>query len=506
MQDAVTIIGSSLGGLICGAVLAKSGVKIRVLERHMITGGYANSYTRRIHEIAEPAEYEQSLHLLRGTGKRKTLRSIMAEIGVLERMEFIRAKSLYGLMYPDDKISVAAYEDYVHQLKVRFPDDIKGMQALFKEFIQLHQEMLHMMILSNSGISIDLCDGPTLLAYDGVSLEEMLREYLTSDELKSIIAQHWIYYGMPPSKISAACYAYAWGEHMMFGGYYPKVGSKTLSNVLIDIIREHGGEVLTGEKVTRIYVENGMVEGLQTKKMYYSSNVIISNADPIQTIKQLVGYDHVPSRYMKKIESLKMELESMQLHLELNIDFALRYGERDHEIFVNEHYDPEQGYRELVEERYESLPFTITIYDNLTQDDQSKGKTRMCIFTRSRNECWDTLNDVEYEGKKDKVIRAILHRLERIYPGITQYVENTTLLTPRSKQMNIGNLQGAIYGAQQTVSHCLLRRLPQKTPIAGLYLASGWTQPGGGFTGSIWSGYHLAKQLLLQSRELVSKP
>lgn len=505
MQDAVTIIGSGLGGLVCGALLAKSGVKIRVLERHMITGGYANSYIRRVHEIAEPAEYEQSLHLMGGLGKRETLRSVMSEIGVLERMEFIRAKSLYGMIYPNDKISVATYEDYIHQLKIRFPDDIKGIQALFKEFIQLHQEMLHMMMLSNSGVTVDLCDGPTLLAYDGVSLEEMLHEYVTSVELKSIIAQQWIYYGIPPSKISAVCYAYAWGEYMMFGGHYPMVGSQTLSGVLTDIIRENGGEVLTGEKVTRIYVDNGTVEGLQTGKMYYPSNIIISNADPIQTIEQLVGYDHVPKRYMKKIESLKMELESMQLHLELNIDFAIQYGERDHEIFVNEHYDSEKGYQELVEERYESLPFTITIYDNLNQDDRAKGRTKMCLFTRSRNECWDTLNDVEYEEKKDKVIGTILHRMERIYPGITQYIENTKLLTPRTKQASIGNLQGAIYGAQQTVSHCLLRRLPQKTPVAGLYLASAWTQPGGGYSGNIWSGYYLAKKLLLKSKELVSK-
>ncbi|MFM6221750.1 MAG: FAD-dependent oxidoreductase, partial [Dolichospermum sp.] len=40
-----------------------------------------------------------------------------------------------------------------------------------------------------------------------------------------------------------------------------------------------------------------------------------------------------------------------------------------------------------------------------------------------------------------------------------------------------------------------LFRLPNKSPIPGLYFASAWTYPGHGFGGTIISGYLCARQV-----------
>ena len=44
--DAV-IIGSGLGGLTCGATLAKAGKKVLVLEQHNLIGGCATCWVAR---------------------------------------------------------------------------------------------------------------------------------------------------------------------------------------------------------------------------------------------------------------------------------------------------------------------------------------------------------------------------------------------------------------------------------------------------------------------------
>ena len=44
--DAI-IIGSGLGGLTCGAMLAKSGKKVLVLEQHDLIGGCATCFKRK---------------------------------------------------------------------------------------------------------------------------------------------------------------------------------------------------------------------------------------------------------------------------------------------------------------------------------------------------------------------------------------------------------------------------------------------------------------------------
>ena len=40
------IIGAGLGGLVCGAYLAKQGVPVTVVEQHSIAGGYATAFER----------------------------------------------------------------------------------------------------------------------------------------------------------------------------------------------------------------------------------------------------------------------------------------------------------------------------------------------------------------------------------------------------------------------------------------------------------------------------
>src|SRR5215510_10133967 len=44
--DAI-IIGSGIGGLFCGNILAKAGLKVLLLERHYMLGGFCSTFRRR---------------------------------------------------------------------------------------------------------------------------------------------------------------------------------------------------------------------------------------------------------------------------------------------------------------------------------------------------------------------------------------------------------------------------------------------------------------------------
>ncbi|MCZ8513160.1 NAD(P)/FAD-dependent oxidoreductase [Paenibacillus filicis] len=503
MKD-VTIIGAGLGGLVSGANLAKAGMKVRVLEKHIIPGGYATSFNRKVQGIKRPVEFEVSLHLIGDLAEGGALREVLTDLGVMDRVEFIRAKSLYRAVFPDSDVRVESYEAYLRALQERYPEEQKGIEALFEQFVRIRKEILFMMNKTNNGETIDLfTDGPTVLAYNNLSLGQVLDQYIASPELKSVFSQQWAYYGLPPSQISSVYYAYAWTEYLLFGGFYPKGRSQQISNALTEIIKENGGEVLTRQHVTQIVVEDGKAKGVRTKKGEFASDIVISNADPVQTFGQLVGYEKLPRRYVKKLESLKPSLACVQAYLLLDIDFPTVYGEKDHEIFVNEYYDLEQGYRDTLDERYETMPFGITIYEVMNPEYQASGKTTMSLFVLSRYEDWNELDEINYTQKKEAVTRILLNRLERLYPGVSSHIEHVELSTPRTNHFYTGNVQGAIYGAQQSVDQCLHRRLPQTTPIEGLFLVGAWTQPGGGYSGVIWSGHNLARQLLLQNKEVV---
>lgn len=59
--DAV-VIGSGLGGLTCAALLAKTGKRVLVLERHYTAGGFTHSFKRRGYEWDVGVHYIGDVH------------------------------------------------------------------------------------------------------------------------------------------------------------------------------------------------------------------------------------------------------------------------------------------------------------------------------------------------------------------------------------------------------------------------------------------------------------
>ncbi|MGD9290745.1 MAG: hypothetical protein PVG74_24215, partial [Desulfobacterales bacterium] len=62
-------------------------------------------------------------------------------------------------------------------------------------------------------------------------------------------------------------------------------------------------------------------------------------------------------------------------------------------------------------------------------------------------------------------------------------IEVKEAATPLTNWRYTGNTAGAIYGFEQSMDNAYMNRIKNKTPINGLYLASAWGDPGGGYAG-----------------------
>jgi prolycopene isomerase len=58
------------------------------------------------------------------------------------------------------------------------------------------------------------------------------------------------------------------------------------------------------------------------------------------------------------------------------------------------------------------------------------------------------------------------------------------------------NPDGAIYGYEQSLANAYMNRLPNRTPFEGIYLASAWTDPGGGYQPCLQAGAAAFVQLM----------
>ena len=131
------IIGAGLGGLCCGAYLAKQGIPVTVVEQHNVPGGYATSFDRKGGKFT----FEVSLH---GSSiHNNTTAQILDNIGALKKLELVRLPEVYRLKTPYIDISVPQQdpEAYIRLVAEHFPDETNGIRGFVQEMLSIADEV-----------------------------------------------------------------------------------------------------------------------------------------------------------------------------------------------------------------------------------------------------------------------------------------------------------------------------------------------------------------------------
>jgi len=84
MNQKVVIIGSGIGGLMCGAILAKSGYSVTILEMNKQIGGTLQTYVRERHI------FDSGVHYVGGLDKGQTLYKIFDYLGIMQDLKIVK--------------------------------------------------------------------------------------------------------------------------------------------------------------------------------------------------------------------------------------------------------------------------------------------------------------------------------------------------------------------------------------------------------------------------------
>ncbi|HIH97461.1 MAG TPA: hypothetical protein HA346_00375, partial [Thermoplasmata archaeon] len=96
-------------------------------------------------------------------------------------------------------------------------------------------------------------------------------------------------------------------------------GASAICEAFARYVARKGGEVLTNAEVAKILVESGKVKGVELKDgSKFESDLVISTTGVKETVFKLVGRDHFPKEYVKKVEEIKHSLTAVCLRIALN--------------------------------------------------------------------------------------------------------------------------------------------------------------------------------------------
>ncbi|MBW1945906.1 MAG: NAD(P)/FAD-dependent oxidoreductase [Deltaproteobacteria bacterium] len=502
----VVVIGGGLGGLSAAAHLARNGFPVTLVEQHNIPGGYATTFDRAGGKFT----FDVSLHATMSA--KGGLRESLEGAGVLDKVETVELPELCRIITPDyDLIWPQQNPDaIIKQLSDLFPDQAQGIQGFFDEILGILDEALKPF---DSDSWWDKLTFPIsrrkMWGIRNKTLAEVLDPYVKDPKLRSLLSVYWPYYGLPPSKLSGFYYAIATSAYIRFGGYYIKRRSQDLSYALMDAIEAKGGQVMLETEAEKILMKDGAITGVTLASgKHLKARAVISNASVPATMKMLsqnteaAKFNSKAREYLKKLDTYRPSLSTFVVWLGLNQEVYRKV--KGYEIWIDRDYNPEKAYQGCLACDPNKAGLLVTLYDNAYKGYSKPGTSTVVVMMLSGYEPWKRFEADYFAGRKDayhkekeRITKALIKEAEKwAIPGLSSMIEVMEAASPLTNIHYTGNPEGAIYGYQQSMDNAYMTRLEQRTPFKGLYLASAWTKPGGGYQPCLGSGAKAFKAMV----------
>lgn len=486
--DAV-VVGGGLGGLSSAALLAKRGFRVILLEQHRNVGGYASRFYRMAPD-GDMFCFEASIHTIVGCEEGGAIRQVLRDVGAEGDVEFLDLKHSDMKVVASGKVLNLStdLDEFVDMLAGQFPQERENIVRFFSDLSCIWDAL-------PPSLAKPLFDMPG--GFDP-HIEHLLHQQLGS-VLSSRFSDRRIflylylpisYAGLTIFEIDFLKYAVSLREFFKTRSYWISGGSQSLSDALARAIVRQGGSVRTGCKVARILLECGRVIGveLESGKRILAS-CVISNADATSTFLDMVGEEALPSEFVHSLKEMTASLSYFQVYLGLDESFEPPIELRNSfEICImNQSADRDEGY-----------PFVgVTNYTLLDPSLASGNKQILTIAIPMKidgpedwgvSSFWERTED--YRVRKDATSDELISIVEGVFPGLRDHILVKEAATPLTFQRYTLNKNGSYLGFDSR-----FKRLPQKTPVKGLYLAGGWTEPHAGVMGVIISGRQAAEMV-----------
>ncbi len=459
----VVIIGSGLGGLLCGAILGKNGYKVAVLEKNPQIGGCLQSYKR------DGGLFDTGVHYIGGLEKGQTLNKIFAYVGILERIKLKRFDNEgFDLIKFGDSnkefVYAQSYEKFVDTLADSFPDERDGIENYCRKIKELCGRF-PLYNLQNG----DFMDKMDLL---DLNARDTINSFVKDPMLQNVLAGNNCLYAGSGEKSPFYIHALILNSYIE-SSWHCKGGGSQIATALADVIIETGGNVFRRAEVTQILVNDGKATKVITKdKREFIGKQFISGLHPAVTVT-LTQSDVFRKAYINRITKLENTVSVFILNVVFKdstfpfINKNVYYYSRAENVWSGTDYDESKW------------PENYALFMTEGEDGFAHSASVMCYMKYSEFEPWvETTNTVYqprlrgsgYNELKEEKALKIFELVENQHHGFRKSVASYHTLSPLTYRDYTGTPQGSLYGIQRDCNEPLKTFVPARTKIPNLLL------------------------------------
>ena len=438
MNYDVLIIGSGLGGLECGALLAQKGLRTLVLEGSHQPGGCMQSFRRG------GLHYDTGLHYLGGLAPGQTMHKAFGQLGLLD-LPWERMDEAF------DRVIIAGRRFAFHQGYQAFVDGLAKDFPHQREALQSYVWRLQHVTEEDMEVN----------AYDYLSKtfsDEMLLNVVSAAAMKTELKRE----SLPLFNFAHTCSSYIESSWRLRGD------GNLLVNKLIDTICKAGGEVRTDSRVVRLTETDGHIsKAVCADGSTYEAGYFISDIHPAVLCQMLEDCPSVRKAFRRRMASAENTTGMFTAQLSIKPG-ALRYFA--HNVFV---YDKPNVWT-MTEE---NDPVKGVMVSARVPEDGSDMLRQIDLLTPMPwQECkeWEDTKvghrGEDYKAYCKQKTEQCLTLAEQYIPGLRDMVEHCYTSTPLTYRDYLGSPEGGAFGMRKDCRAPMLSFHSVSTPLPNLLL------------------------------------
>lgn len=515
----VIIIGSGVSGLTAAGLLAKSGLKVCVLERHYLIGGYLQGFDRK------GFVFDTAIHWLNQCGPNGTVTKVFNYLGndfprpitMKTIHKHVHKNYDYTLSNNPEELKTKLIQDFPHEKKgvEKFFNAAKTVAKVsdnFPEFFLSYETVGGIQKIFYKLKQLRIIRPLIKYALHGgeKGVRKGLMKFFKDEKMLDLFCSE--------IDLLSCLFPIAWAYNQDYQNP-PIGGSKVIPIWLEEQIKKigNGSEIILSAEVTKINIVNNTFQGVTYKKRHKEYNLTATHciaACDIDTVyKKLLPPEIIPEKIKLKMDNSELYSSSLTISVALNCT-SESLGFQDLMLYI---YNPETSRMEHSSgDPYKSF---ISILAPSIRDKTlaPEGNGTLNIFVPAwmdyENNWKTTVNDQgqytrteEYKQLKDDYAQIIFDRIEKeVCPNLRNHILFYEVATPVTYHRYTQNKDGSMMGTRPGKRNMQSGVAHYKSPVKNLIIGGHWAELGGGVPIAVKAAYNSSLMVLKDKNKVEYK-
>lgn len=461
MSKKIVIIGGGLGGLFAGAILAKEGFNVTILEKNVTAGGGLQTFRRF------GMSFDTGMHVIGGMQEDGNIRRLCNYLGITSSIQIrdVDDDCADELFYIEDKTLYKigkGKEGFVKHLLSFSPDSKDELDSYVSAIYNISGSIDLFNLRPSDGMLKPLPTDALL------SADAFIRKYISNEKLRSVLAYMNPLYGGVAGKTPAFVHAIISTLYINGASRFVD-GSSKMADTLVDLIKSKGGTVHLGDGVRKIYVENQYVNKVVTEKgAEYDADYYISDIHPCTLFNMIEGKAFTRA-YLDRVESIPDSYSAFSLYIKMKPN---SFPYINHSVYITTNYADIWDCGKMDGVWPKGILFMTPPVSN--QSDYSDKVLITAPMNYDMAKAWENTRTghrgAEYEQWKAKKAGQVLSMVEERFPGFRDKIELLNTSSPLTIRDYYGTPHGSISGFSRDCNNMLQSNMQVVTKVRNLLL------------------------------------